>query len=252
MKKKIIRGLCFLLFIFFICIYIFFFSGKFSVNKIQILGTLHSLTKNEIISMAKIDMTKNIYLLNSNEIKENIEKETYVEKAVVTKKFPREINIFITERIPVASVPIKRGGYVIIDENAKAIKIVQDIKNVKKPILKGIEIKDVKLQDIIQISCSVKTNDNSNSETDENIRNLTKFIKQISALNFLDNISYMELKKLDDITLTTKSGILVKFGDISNSEYKCKLLNKILIDLTTKGKNSGTVDMRFNADPVYY
>ena len=115
MKKKIIRGLCFLLFIFFICIYIFFFSGKFSVNKIQILGTLHSLTKNEIISMAKIDMTKNIYLLNSNEIKENIEKETYVEKAVVTKKFPREINIFITERTPVASIPIKRGGYVIID-----------------------------------------------------------------------------------------------------------------------------------------
>ena len=188
MKKKIIRGLCFLLFIFFICIYIFFFSEKFSVNKIQILGTLHSLTKNEIISMAKIDMTKNIYLLNSNEIKENIEKETYVEKAVVTKKFPREINIFITERTPVASIPIKRGGYVIIDENAKAIKIVQDIKNVKKPILKGIEIKDVKLQDIIQISGSVKTNDNSNSETDENIRNLTKFIKQIYALNFLDNI----------------------------------------------------------------
>ncbi|MBF1050764.1 MAG: FtsQ-type POTRA domain-containing protein, partial [Peptostreptococcaceae bacterium] len=242
MKKKIISGLCFLLFIFFICVYIFFFSGKFSVSKIQILGTLHSLTKNEIISMAKIDMTKNIYLLNSNEIKENIEKETYVEKAVVTKKFPREINIFITERTPVASIPIKRGGYVIIDENAKAIKIVQDIKNVKKPILKGIEIKDVKLQDIIQISGSVKANDNSNSETDENIRNLTKFIKQISALNFLDNISYMELKKLDDITLTTKSGILVKFGDINNSEYKCKLLNKILIDLTTKGKNSGTVD----------
>ena len=71
-------------------------------------------------------------------------------------------------------------------------------------------------------------------------------------MNLLENISYVDLTKLDDISMTTKSGITVRFGSIKNIEYKAKLLNEILINLSTKGKTSGTLDMRFNTDPVFY
>ena len=105
-------------------IYVYFFSGNFSVNKITILGQ-SSFPKDKILALANIDMKKNIYLINTNQIKKNLEKDNYIKSAIVKRKFPREITILIHERIPVASIPAP-GGYVIIDENATAISIVQD------------------------------------------------------------------------------------------------------------------------------
>ena len=203
-------------------IYVYFFSGNFSVNKITILGQ-SSFPKDKILALANIDMKKNIYLINTTQIKKNLEKDNYIKSAIVKRKFPREITILIHERIPVASIPAP-GGYVIIDENATAISIVQDIK----------------LQHVIHV------------KNQDELENILKIIKYISSLNLLDNISYVDLAKLDDISMTTKSGITVRFGSIKNIEYKAKLLNQILINLSTKGKTSGTLDMRFNTDPVFY
>ena len=112
-------------------IYVYFFSGNFSVNKITILGQ-SSFPKDKILALAKIDMKKNIYLINTTQIKKNLEKDNYIKSAIVKRKFPREITILIHERIPVASIPAP-GGYVIIDENATAISIVQDETMMKKP-----------------------------------------------------------------------------------------------------------------------
>ena len=219
-------------------IYVYFFSGNFSVNKITILGQ-SSFPKDKILALANIDMKKNIYLINTTQIKKNLEKDNYIKSAIVKRKFPREITILIHERIPVASIPAP-GGYVIIDENATALSIVQDETKIKKPLINGIQIKDVKLQDVIHV------------KNQDELENILKIIKYISSLNLLDNISYVDLAKLDDISMTTKSGITVRFGSIKNIEYKAKLLNQILINLSTKGKTSGTLDMRFNTDPVFY
>ena len=117
---------------------------------------------------------------------------------------------------------------------------MQDETKIKKPLINGIQIKDIKLQDVIHV------------KNQDEIENILKIIKYISSLNLLDNISYVDLAKLDDISMTTKSGITVRFGSIKNIEYKAKLLNQILINLSTKGKTSGTLDMRFNTDPVFY
>ena len=43
-------------------IYVYFFSGNFSVNKITILGQ-SSFPKDKILALANIDMKKNIYLI---------------------------------------------------------------------------------------------------------------------------------------------------------------------------------------------
>ena len=121
-------------------IYVYFFSGNFSVNKITILGQ-SSFPKDKILALANIDMKKNIYLINTTQIKKNLEKDNYIKSAIVKRKFPREITILIHERIPVASIPAP-GDYVIIDENATAISIVQDETKIKKPLINGIQIKD--------------------------------------------------------------------------------------------------------------
>ena len=131
-------------------------------------------------------MKKNIYLINTSQVKKNLEKDNYIKSATVKRKFPREITILIHERIPVASIAVA-GGYVIIDENATAISIVQDESKIKKPLINGIKVKDIKLQDVIKV------------KEQEELQNILKIIKYVSSLNLLENISYVDLTKLDDI-----------------------------------------------------
>ena len=78
-------------------IYVYFFSGNFSVNKITILGQ-SSFPKDKILALANIDMKKNIYLINTTQIKKNLEKDNYIKSAIVKRKFPREITTRSEER----------------------------------------------------------------------------------------------------------------------------------------------------------
>lgn len=238
MKKKVTMSFFGILIIFLISVLFYLFSGRYSVNKITILGQTN-LTKDKILELAKIDMNKNIYIMNTKNIEKNLTANNYIQSATVRRKFPQEITISIVERIPVASIPIT-SGYVIIDENATAISIVQDEKSVKKPIISGISISNIKLKDIIPV------------KDKEALENILKIIHLISSLDLLDNISYIDLKNYDDISMTTNTGILVRFGNTDDMQYKVKVLNKILINLSTKGKTLGTIDMRFDTDPVYY
>ncbi|EHL14611.1 hypothetical protein HMPREF9630_01060 [Peptoanaerobacter stomatis] len=238
MKKKVTMSFFGILIIFLISVLFYLFSGRYSVNKITILGQTN-LTKDKILELAKIDMNKNIYIMNTKNIEKNLTANNYIQSATVRRKFPQEITVSIVERIPVASIPIT-SGYVIIDENATAISIVQDEKSVKKPIISGISISNIKLKDTIPV------------KDKDALENILKIIHLISSLDLLDNISYIDLKNYDDISMTTNTGILVRFGNTDDMQYKVKVLNKILINLSTKGKTSGTIDMRFDTDPVYY
>lgn len=238
MKKKVTMSFFGILIIFIISVLFYLFSGRYSVNKITVLGQTN-LTKDKILELAKIDMNKNIYIMNTKNIEKNLTANNYIQSATVRRKFPQEITISIVERIPVASIPVT-SGYVIIDENATAISIVQDEKSVKKPIISGISISNIKLKDTIPV------------KDKDALENILKIIHLISSLDLLDNISYIDLKNYDDISMTTNTGILVRFGNTNDMQYKVKVLNKILINLSTKGKTSGTIDMRFDTDPVYY
>ncbi|EHL16201.1 cell division protein FtsQ/DivIB [Peptoanaerobacter stomatis] len=238
MKKKITISFFGILIIFIISVLFYLFSGRYSVNKITVLGQTN-LTKDKILELAKIDMNKNIYIMNIKTIEKNLVVNNYIQSATVRRKFPQEITISIVERIPVASIPVT-SGYVIIDENATAISIVQDEKSVKKPIISGISISNIKLKDTIPV------------KDKDTLENILKIVHLISSLDLLNNISYIDLKNYDDISMTTNTGILVRFGNTNDMQYKVKVLNKILINLSTKGKTSGTIDMRFDTDPIYY
>lgn len=239
MKKRLTVFLGVILIFMLIALFIFLFSGKYAVNKITILGQTN-YSKDKILQLANIDTKKNIYLISLKKVEKNLKKDPYIESAIIRRKFPQEITISIVERIPVGSLPITAGGYCVIDENAVVIKIVQGENNVKKPIISGIQVKDIKVGDTIPV------------KDKQDLEKILKIIRLISSMGLLNNVSYIDLKNYNDISMTTNTGILVRFGDTSKMDYKVKLLNKILIDLSTKGKKSGTIDMRFDTDPVYY
>lgn len=237
-KKRLKRISVLLTILFFSSTLFFLFSGKFAISKVTILGQAE-LQKDRILSLANIDMSKNIYLTDIKKTEQNIMSGKYIKSAKVTRKFPSELIISVNEYVPVASVPVA-GGYVIIDQNAFALSIVQKESDIKKPLISGIKIENVKLKETLPVK-----------DKDE-LENILEIINYTSSLNLLENISYINLEKYDDITMTTNIGIVVKFGNLNDLQYKMKLLEEILLDLSKKGKTKGTIDMRYDTDPFFY
>lgn len=236
MKKRGILLLS-LIIIFFSTIYIYFFSGRYAVGQIVLLGQ-SDISKEEIFLQSGIDKSKNIYLIDIKKARENILKNPYIEDVVIKREFPDKLTFSVKQRLEIATVPFE-GGYCVIDSKGIVLRILHDQSNIIKPLIKGIDIENVKISEKIDF------------KNDDKAQDFLEIIEAVSSLNLLMNISYIDMTDFNLITLATNSGIDVLVGDMDNLSYKLKLLNKILIDLQSKAVMIGTVDMRYDTDPIY-
>ncbi len=123
--KKIIKysALLLLLMIFiFIAIKIFDFFTKsplFSLKEIKI--NVESQRTKEILSeILNNYKSKNLLLLNTYKIKEQIEKLPEVKEVIIKKEFPSSVRVEIKERIPF--IMLKNHKYFLIDKEGYIIK----------------------------------------------------------------------------------------------------------------------------------
>lgn len=215
----------------------FLFSGKFYVKNAEVLGK-NTFTPKQLMDIGGIDPKKNIYLINTGSAEKNLLKNPYIESIVIGRKFPDTLTFSIRERVEVASLPIS-GGYAVIDSKGVMLRLVHDASKAKKPMIRGIKLKDGKIGERLKF------------EDEPKAYQFLEIIDISSSLGLLEGISYISFEKPASISMTTVTGIDVLFGNSDDLQYKIKFLNKILVDLQSRGKMSGTVDFRYNSDPVF-
>lgn len=237
MRRKSIIIPLILIILFFTAIFIYLFSGKFYARETIFLGQ-SNFKDSEILSLSEIDLSKNIYLIDIKKARENILKNPYIEDVVIKRKFPETLTFSVKQRIESATVPFL-GGYAVIDSNGIVLRILQTQENIKKPLISGVEIDNVKIGEQIHFKDQKKAN------------NFIEIISSASSIDMLINISYIDMEDFENIKMSTNTGIDILVGDMENLSYKLKILNKILIDLQEKAVISGTVDMRYDTDPFY-
>lgn len=237
MRRKSIIIPLILIILFFTAIFIYLFSGKFYARETIFLGQ-SNFKDSEILSFSEIDLSKNIYLIDIKKARENILKNPYIEDVVIKRKFPETLTFSVKQRIESATVPFL-GGYAVIDSNGIVLRILQTQENIKKPLISGVEIDNVKIGEQIHFKDQKKAN------------NFIEIISSASSIDMLINISYIDMEDFENIKMSTNTGIDILVGDMENLSYKLKILNKILIDLQEKAVISGTVDMRYDTDPFY-
>lgn len=237
MKRKSVIIPLIIILLFFLCIYVFLFSGKFYVKETRFLGQI-DFDEKEIIRISEIDLKKNIYLVDIKKAKENILKNPYIEDVVIKRKFPETLVFSVRQRIESATVPFS-GGYAVIDGKGIVLRILQSQDNIKRPLISKVEIENVKIGEQIKFKDTEKSH------------NFLEIISSASTLDMLINISYIDLEDFSNIKMATNAGIDILIGDMDNLSYKLKILNKILIDLQAKAVINGVVDMRYDTDPFY-
>lgn len=213
----------------------YLFLPYFYYSDMVILGET-SLDKERLVAMSKVDYDRNIYRIDIRRAEKNIKEDPIIKKIEITRRFPTTLVFSVLERLPVGAVSFD-GGFAIIDEEGYVIKIVQNVTEVKKPIIVGVKAKIVKLGEQIVENPQFSL--------------VLNLIEEAQNAKLMDNISDVNMSETDDVKMTTVNGIQVWLGSGSNLNYKMLMLHQILLDLHSKEIYHGIIDMRYNSYPVY-
>ena len=184
----------------------------------------------EIIKKLKSPLGKNILLYKPTKYEKDIENLDYIKSAKVRKVFPKILSVKVEEDFPMFAIK-KYGKEIIVTNNG----LVTDKKTYSEKA-RLIEIKTKGVETTLGQSFT-------SSEASQD------FIKELQASSLIGSVSQLNLENKLDIGIMIQD-IEVKFGDLNNSSYKIKLLEKILQDIKSKGLEAESINLNNGDNPL--
>lgn len=237
-RKKIFRTVKILLLIGIILggtIY-FLLSPIFNITQINVSGN-SKISSEEIISLSGIQKNENTFKINKKTVKDKIRENPYIDTISIKRTLPDSITIYVTERV--ATYRINTANtYMLISNQGYMLEITDEENNL--PIITGIQTADEeikegnrlcvedleKLEDVLKISESAKTNDIYNLITEIDISEK-------------DNYKLIIPSEKKIIHLGDTSRLPVKMGYIISIMEKEKDEGEILVN--TDLENEGAI-----------
>jgi len=201
----------------------------FKLERIEV-PRLQKLSRDEIVSLTGVKLGDSLLKLDLEHVAEQLEKNPWVEKLKVRRRFPGTLSIEITERVPVAVVNM--GYLYYLDSKGEIFKPLTEGDRLDFPVLTGITEEDL-LKD-----------------ADGTKKMLTMALGLMDMLKKgtdfrLSDVSEIHLDKGYGYTLfTTQGGIPVKLG---NSDFQGKLarFSRIYKELTAQIASLEYVDLNY-------
>ena len=209
----------------------FFRLDYFNINKVDIQESAKMLQP-ELTKLSEKLYNKNIIYIDSNEIKEFLEKDVRVEDVTITKKSLGEISIDVKEK--------DLSYYAVIGKNIYLVDKVGEI-------FAYLNEKDVEEVPFIVV----------NSE--DEIKEITEFLNELSDLAIFKNIS--QIYKINDkeFVIILTDGVKIKTNRIEendevNKEKQNKryLIAQQLYFNMSKERKIDYIDLRFNDYIIKY
>ncbi|MBE6090688.1 MAG: FtsQ-type POTRA domain-containing protein [Clostridium beijerinckii] len=235
-RKRLIRKIIMTIIVLFIVGTIFAIkSNFFIIKKVSILGN-PVMSGEDVKNSTENLIGQNILFINKQNIIGNAKKNPYVENVEISKSYPKQVNIKISEKEGIYYVE-KDGYKYVLDNEGNLLEKTDSVENRSLVNVKGIDLKDVALGQ--------------------------KMIDDSRVLDFLD-IFYQIIKinptnyKIDYVDISDFTNIKVYVGEVEgrlgNDENIPDKMNKLLhiIQNPDIGIVKGYVDVGFNGAPVYY
>lgn len=210
-------------------------SQYFIITKVAILGN-PVISGEDIKEKTEYLIGKNIFFIDKGDIVKIVEKNPYADNVEVSRKYPRQITIKVSEKQGVYCIE-NNGIYSILDSALTVLENTDDIGNRTLVQLYGVKVESTELGDCAVSSARVKT--------------LLKTFYGIIQNNPTEF-------KLDSIDLTELTNIRVYIGGIEgrfgSDEDILDKANKFLHVVTNPeiGIKKGYIDVGFDGAPVYY
>lgn len=210
-------------------------STFFIIKKVSILG--NPIMSGEDVKKRTEDLNgQNIFFINKQNIINEAKKNPYVENVQISKIYPKQVDIKISEKQGIYYVE-KDGINYVLDKDLLLLEKTEDVKNRSLVNVIGMELKNVELGE--------KTLDDSRK-----LELLDTFCKIVKSNPTNYNINYINVSDLMNIKIYIGN----VEGRMGNDENIPDKMNKLLhiIENPDIGIVKGYVDVGFNGSPVYY
>jgi cell division septal protein FtsQ len=201
-------------------------SSNFRLNNIRISGC-RITSPDKILSYADIEKGMNLLLVNLGQTSTRIEQYPYINKAVVQRKLPGTLEIYLEERKPRAIIQL--DGYYLLDTNGEIFKKAE-AGELRYPVLTGLTTETFykDRQGCLQI-----------------IRNALQLLGHIEKDKRFRGLQIeIAIDQISGFTIrTTPEPMEVNVGWEEFAE-KIDSLWKIVDDLKSKGLSPGTIKLK--------
>ena len=158
-------------------------SPIFVLKTVNIQGN-RFVQDEDIIRIAGIRLGENLFQLQTDEIKRSLTKDLRIEQAVVQRSFPSQLDISISERIPLAMIKCDYG-YLELGKGGIVLDAHRTLRDMPVPMISGAGVADLFVGDVVD---------------DEQVG---------KVLSFLDAVGENTVKSLSEINITNPEDVML-------------------------------------------
>ena len=210
----------FLMLLIVIAIYLFFNSPLFETDHLEWTGLVF-LDEEQLNAFAEFSPV-NVLRLDTRKLAKHIEKHPWVDGARVRWRWPNRVQVVVTERRPLAMIPVKEGWF-LLDPEGNLLPPPKGIAIYTLPLVTHMDVDSV-----------------------EQLKTTARLLRSIPP-GLEDYISEWNVQTTSFIS---REGTQIVIGDQTGLDEKFALLELILEDLAVQGVTASKIDLRIPKSPV--
>lgn len=206
-------------------------SPIFVLKNVTVQGNKF-VTQDDIIRIAGIRLGENLFQLQTDEIKKNLTKDLRIEQAVVQRSFPSELNISITERVPLAMIQCDYG-YLEMGRGGMVLDAHRTLRQMPVPMISGATVADLFVGDVVD---------------DANVNKVLNFLAELpdETRNALSEVNIVDT---EDVFLYAGS-VQIRLGALDKLSEKVNVTKSVITELQQAKRPIEYVDARFDVYSV--
>ena len=186
----------------------------------------------DVIRIAGVRTGENLFQLQTDEIRRNLEKDLRIDQAVVQRSFPSQLNIEINERVPLAFVKCEYG-YLEAGKDGIVLDAHRTLRQMPVPMISGASVADLFVGDVIE---------------DENIRKVLSFLSMLEDSS-IQSLSEINIANPQDVLLYAGS-VQIRLGSLEQLPNKVDVTISVLKELQQTKHPIEYVDARYDVYSV--
>jgi cell division protein FtsQ len=213
--------------------YVLLQSPIFEVHRVLVRGN-ENISEEQIISLANIGIGENIFKVDLNTARANLELHSMIKEVQVVRSLPSSVVINVYERKPLALLPT-REGFIKVDEEGVYL---QEAKagTPGLPVLTGIEYELPNPGQAVQ---------------SERLGDALKVITGLPA-SVVASLSEVHSGKDGQIIIYTLEGIQCRLGLAMEIPEKGAILEQLLLQLSIHKDKINYIDLSCVGQPVVF
>lgn len=206
-------------------------SPIFVLKTVNIQGN-RFVQDEDIIRIAGIRLGENLFQLQTDEIKRSLTKDLRIEQAVVQRSFPSQLDISISERIPLAMIKCDYG-YLELGKGGIVLDAHRTLRDMPVPMISGAGVADLFVGDVVD---------------DEQVGKVLSFLDAVGE-NTVKSLSEINITNPEDVMLYAGS-VQICLGALDRLDSKIEVTKSVISELQQTKHPIAYVDARFDVYSV--